>query len=75
MDNLTIEPANNHYADFGLGTTIIFMKMVGLREAAWNKEYGNKSDEDDKSYLHSSRSNVQQLDHNSNQSTLSDFMT
>jgi hypothetical protein len=49
--------------------------MVGLPEAAWSKDEENKTEEDDKSYLHSSSSNVQQLDHNSNQSALSDFMT
>jgi hypothetical protein len=66
--NLVIVSANNHYAGFGLGTANIFRKMAGLPEAAWNKE------EDDKSYLHSSSNNIQQH-HNSNQSTLSDFMT
>jgi DNA-binding NarL/FixJ family response regulator len=40
--------------------------MVGLPEAKWNKQ------EDDKSYLHSSSSNVHQWHHNSKQSTISD---
>jgi uncharacterized protein YecE (DUF72 family) len=66
--NLAIVSANNHYAGFGPDTANIFRKMVGLPEAEWNKQ------EDDKSYLHSS-SNIQQPDQNSNQSTLSDFMT
>ena len=65
--NLAIVSANNHYAGFGPGTANIFRKMVGLPEAVWSK------DEDDKSHLHSSSQSIQ--DHNSNQSTLSDFMT
>jgi uncharacterized protein YecE (DUF72 family) len=65
--NLAIVSANNHYAGFGPGTANIFRKMVGLPEAAWSKE------EDDKPHLHSS-SYIQQ-DHDSNQSTISDFMT
>jgi hypothetical protein len=52
---------------FGPGTVNIFRKMVGLPEATRNKE--NKKEEDDKSYLHDS--SVQ----DSNQSSLSDFMT
>ena len=67
--NLAIASANNHYAGFGPGTANIFRKMVGLSEATWSKE------EDDKSYLHSSSSNVHQQHHNSKQSTLSDFTT
>ena len=67
--NLAIVSANNHYAGFGPGTANIFRKMVGLPEAAWNKEYENKKDEDDKSYLHSS--SIQ----DPKQSTLSDFTT
>ncbi|HZI71611.1 MAG TPA: hypothetical protein VFD60_10685 [Nitrososphaeraceae archaeon] len=59
--------ANNHYTGFGPGTANIFRRMVGLPEAAYNNQ------EDDKSYLHSS--NIQQPDHDSNQTTLSDFMT
>jgi hypothetical protein len=48
--------------------------MVGLPEVVWSKdEDKDKNEEYDKSHLHSS-SNVQQLDHNTNQSTLSDFM-
>jgi len=66
--NLAIVADNNHYAGFGPGTANIFRKMVGLPEVVWSKE-------DDKSYLHSSSSYVQQLDHNTKQSTLSDFMT
>jgi len=65
--NLAIVSANNHYAVFGPETANIFRKMVGLPEATWSKE------EDDKSYLHSS-SYIQQ-NHDSNQSTLSDFVT
>ena len=64
--NLAIVSANNHYAGFGPGTANIFRKMVGLPEAAWSKE------DDDKSYLHSSSQSIQ--DHNSKQSTISDFM-
>jgi hypothetical protein len=45
--------------------------MVGLPEAAYGKEEKNKKEEDDKSHLHSSK--VQQQDHNSKQSTLSDL--
>jgi hypothetical protein len=71
--NLAIVSANNHFAGFGPGTAKIFRKMMGLTEAAWNKEYENKQVEDDKSYLHSS-SNVKQ-NHDSKQSTISDFMT
>jgi hypothetical protein len=41
--------------------------MVGLPEAAWNKEYENKKDEYDKSHLHGN--SIQ----DSKQSTLSDF--
>jgi hypothetical protein len=63
--NLAIVSANNHYAGFGPGTANIFRKMVGLPEAAYSNQ------EHDKSYLHSN-SNIQ---HNSNQSTISDFMT
>jgi hypothetical protein len=73
--NLAIVTANNHYAGFGPGTANIFRKMVGLQEAAWSKVEENKKEEDGKSYLHNRSSNVQQPDHNSNQSTLSDFMT
>jgi hypothetical protein len=65
--NLAIVSANNHYAGFGPGTANIFRRMVGLPEAAYSNQ------EDHKPYLHSS--NIQQPDHNSNQSTLSDFMT
>ena len=64
--NLAIVSANNHYAGFGPGTANIFRKMVGLPEVTWSKE------EDDKSYLHSNTSNIQQH-HNSIQSTLSDL--
>src|SRR6188472_2114662 len=71
--NLAIVSSNNHYAGFGPGTANIFRRMVGLPEAIWSKE--NKKEEDGKSYLHNRSSNVQQPDHNSNQSTLSDFMT
>ena len=65
--NLAIVSANNHYAGFGPGTANIFRKMVGLPEVTWSKE------EDDKSHLHSS--SYMKQDHDSNQSTLSDFMT
>jgi hypothetical protein len=61
--------ANNHYAGFGPGTANIFRKMLELSEATWGKQ------EDDKSYLHKSSSNIDQQHHNSNQSTHSDFMT
>jgi hypothetical protein len=61
-----------NYAGFGPRTANIFRRMVGLPEAAWIKE--DKNDEDDKSYLHSS-SNIHQQHHNSDQSTISDFMT
>jgi hypothetical protein len=54
--NLAIVSANNHYAGFGPGTANIFRKMVGLPEVVWSKEYENKMEGDDKSYLHSSRS-------------------
>ena len=57
-----------YYAGFDLGTVNIFRKMIGLSEAAYSKQ------EDDKSYLHSSSTNIHQH-HNSNQSNLSDFMT
>ena len=51
----------NELCSFGPGTVNIFRRMLGLPEAAWNKEKGkNKKYEDDKSYLHSSSSNVQQ---------------
>jgi hypothetical protein len=74
--NLVIVSANNHYAGFGPGTANIFRKMVGLPEATWSKEEEkNKKKEDDKSHLHSSSTNVHQQHHNSNQGTLSDFMT
>jgi hypothetical protein len=43
--------------------------MVGLPEVVWSKEYENKEEEDDKSYLHGS--SIQ----DPNQSTISDFMT
>ena len=66
--NLAIVSANNHYAGFGPGTANIFRKMVGLPEVTWSKE------EDDKSYLHSSNTNVHQQ-HHSKQRTISDFMT
>jgi uncharacterized protein DUF72 len=62
--NLAIVSANNHYAGFGPGTANIFRKMVGLPEATWNKQ------EDDKSYLHNSSTNVHQQ-HHSKQSTIS----
>ena len=54
------------------GTANIFRKMVGLPEAVWSKgkEKKNKKDEDDKSYLHGSSRSIQ---HDSKQSTLSDF--
>jgi uncharacterized protein YecE (DUF72 family) len=64
--NIAIVSANNHYAGFGPGTANIFRKMVGLPETAWSKE------DDDKSHLHSSSQSIQ--DHNSKQSTISDFM-
>jgi uncharacterized protein YecE (DUF72 family) len=64
--NIAIVSTNNHYAGFGPGTANIFKKMVGLPEAAWSKE------DDDKSHLHSSSQSIQ--DHNSKQSTISDFM-
>ena len=67
--NLAIVSANNHYAGFGPGTANIFRKMVGLPEAAWSSE------EDDKSYLPSSNGSYIQQNHDSNQSSLSDFMT
>jgi hypothetical protein len=53
------------------GTANIFRKMVGLPEAAWNKEYENKKEEeeDDKSYLDSSSTQ------DPKQSIISDFMT
>jgi hypothetical protein len=60
--------ANNHYTGFGPGTAKIFGKMVGLREATCNKQ------EDEKSHLHSSNTNVHQQ-HHSKQITISDFMT
>ena len=63
-----VSSANNHYAGFGPGTANIFRKIVGLPEATLSKQ------EDDKPHLHSSSINIQQH-HNSNQSTLSDFMT
>jgi uncharacterized protein YecE (DUF72 family) len=66
--NLAIVSANNHYAGFGPGTANIFRKMVGLPEATWNKQ------EDDKSYLNSSSTNVHQQ-HYSKQRTISDFTT
>ena len=48
-----------------------YIQMVGLQESRWIKEEENKQEEeDDKSYLHSSRG----IQHDSNQSTLSDFM-
>jgi hypothetical protein len=64
--------ANNHYAGFGPGTANIFRMMVGLQEATLSKEEENKKEEeeeDDKPYLHGS--SIQ----DSNQSTISDFMT
>ena len=71
--NLAIVSANNHYAGFGPGTANIFRKMVGLPEVVWSKdEDKDKKEEDDKSYLQSSSRSIQ---HDSNQSTLSDFMT
>jgi hypothetical protein len=68
--NLAIVSANNHYAGFGPGTANIFRKMVGLPEAAWNKdEDKDKKEKYDKSYLHGNR--IQ----DPKQSTLSDFTT
>ena len=68
--NLAIVSANNHYAGFGPGTANIFRKMVGLPEAAWNKdEDKDKKEEDDKSHLHGN--SIQ----DPKQSTISDFMT
>jgi uncharacterized protein YecE (DUF72 family) len=72
--NLAIVSANNHYAGFGPGTANIFRGMVGLPEATWSKDEENKKEEDHKSHLRSSSSNIQQH-HKSNQSALSDFMT
>jgi hypothetical protein len=60
----------NKLCSFRPGTVNIFRKMVGLPETAWNKEYENKKGEDGKSYLHS-----RSIQHESNQSTLSDFTT
>jgi uncharacterized protein YecE (DUF72 family) len=70
--NLAIVSANNHYAGFGPGTANIFRKMVGLPEAVWNKDEDkeNKNEEDDKSHLHGNS-----IQHDSKQSTISDFVT
>jgi hypothetical protein len=67
--NLAIVSANNHYAGFGPGTANIFRKIVELPEATWGKQ------EDDKSHLHSSNTNIHQQNHDSKQSIISDFMT
>ena len=48
--------------------------QIVLKEVTWNKDDKDKKVEDDKPYLHSISSNVQQQ-HNSKQSTISDFMT
>jgi hypothetical protein len=53
--NLAIVSANNNYAGFSpYRAANIFRKMIGLPEATWYKQ------EDDKSYLHSSSSYIQQ---------------
>ena len=55
-------------------TANTFRKMVELPGATWSKdEDKDKKEEDDESHLHSSSRNIQ--DHNSKQSTLSDFTT
>ncbi len=72
--NLTIVSTNNHHAGFGPWTANIFISMVGLPEAAWSNDDKDKKEEDDKSYLHSSSCYIQQQNHNSKQSTISDFM-
>ena len=64
--DLTIASANNHYAGLGPETANIFRNMVGLPEATWSKEEG------DRSHLHTSSHSSQ--DQNSKQSTISDFM-
>jgi hypothetical protein len=63
-----VQSVNNHYAGFGPGTANIFRKTVGLPEVVWNKEYENKNEGEDTSYLHNS--SIQ----DPKQSTISDFM-
>jgi len=73
--NLAIASSNNHYAGFGPGTVIYSRIWWGCQRPHILKMRENKKEEDDKSHLRSSNSNVHQQHHNSKQSTISDFTT
>jgi uncharacterized protein YecE (DUF72 family) len=64
--NLAIVAANNHYAGFGPGTVNIFRNMIGLPEAKWEeKEMGLQKQKQENQYP----------SHESEQRTLSEFMS
>jgi hypothetical protein len=63
--NLAIMAANNHYAGFGPGTANIFRNMMGLPDAKW-QEKEEKVQEQQKQH--------REQDHDTKQSTLSDFL-
>src|SRR5439155_7535814 len=61
---LAIATANNHYAGFGPGTVNIFRNMLGLPEATWHEKEEEQGQQKE-----------QRLPRDSNQRTLSDFLS